>query len=70
MTSRKGKSEPVQTRIETGQWTVKSKQAKSTIGMAWAKFLYVEAIPGVKADILSWFLTRFKSRGADGHGEQ
>jgi hypothetical protein len=33
-TSRKGKSEPVQTRIDIGPLTSKSKQAKSTIGKA------------------------------------
>jgi hypothetical protein len=49
-TSRKGKSQPVQTRIDTKPWTSKSKQAKSAIGKAWAKFFHTEAIPGVKAD--------------------
>jgi hypothetical protein len=49
-TSRKGKSEPVQTRIDTGPGTSMSKQAKSAIGKAWAKFFYTEAIPGAKAD--------------------
>jgi hypothetical protein len=49
-TSRKGKSEPVQTRIDTGPWTSKSKQAKSAIGKAWAKFFHTEAILSAKAD--------------------
>jgi hypothetical protein len=49
-TSRKGKSDPVQTRIDIGPWASKSKQAKSTIGKAWAKFFHTEAIPGAKAD--------------------
>jgi hypothetical protein len=34
-TSRKGKSQHVQTRIDTGSWTSKSKQTKSTIGKAY-----------------------------------
>jgi hypothetical protein len=50
LTSRKGKSELAQTRIETRPWTSKSKQAKSAIGKAWAKFFHIEAIPGAKAD--------------------
>jgi hypothetical protein len=49
-TSRRGKSEPVQTRIDTGPWTIKSKQSKSTIGKARAKKIHTEAIPGVKVD--------------------
>jgi hypothetical protein len=49
-TSRKGKSELVQTRIDNGPWTSKSKQAKSAIGKAWAKFFHNEIIPGAKAD--------------------
>jgi hypothetical protein len=49
-TSRKGKSEHVQTRIDTGTWIAKSKQAKSAIGKACAKFFHTEANPGVKAD--------------------
>jgi hypothetical protein len=49
-TSRKGKSELIQTRIDTWPWTSKSKQAKSAIGMAWAKFFHTKAIPGAKAD--------------------
>jgi hypothetical protein len=49
-TSRKGKSDPVQTRIDTGPWTSKSKQAKSAIGKAWAKFFHTEAISDAKAD--------------------
>jgi hypothetical protein len=48
-TSRKGRSDSVQTRTYTGPWTSKSKQAKSAIGKAWAKFFHTEAIPGVKA---------------------
>jgi hypothetical protein len=49
-TSRKGKSQPIQTRIDTGSWISKSKQTKSTIGKAWAKFIHTEVIPGAKAD--------------------
>jgi hypothetical protein len=49
-TSRKGRSEPIQTWIDTRPWTTKSKQAKSAIGKAWAKFFHTEAIPGAKAD--------------------
>jgi hypothetical protein len=49
-TSRRGKSELVQTRIDTGPWTTKSNQAKSAIGKAWAKFFHTEAIPDAKAD--------------------
>lgn len=49
-TSRKGKAAPVQTRIDTGPWTQKGKNAKAAIGKAWAKFFHTEAIPGVKAD--------------------
>jgi hypothetical protein len=50
MTTRKGKSQPIQTRIDTGPWISMSKQAKSAIGKAWAKFYHMEAIPGAKAD--------------------
>jgi hypothetical protein len=39
-TSRKGKSELVQTRIYTGPWTSKSKQVKSTTGKACAKVFH------------------------------
>jgi hypothetical protein len=49
-TSRKRKSEPVQNRIDTGPWTSKSKQAKSAIGKACAKFFHTEVIPSAKAD--------------------
>jgi hypothetical protein len=35
-TSRKGKSQPVQARIDTSPWTSKNKQAKSAIDKAWA----------------------------------
>jgi hypothetical protein len=49
-TSRKGKSEPIQTRIDTRPWTSKSKQVKSTISRVWVKFFHIEAIPGAKAD--------------------
>jgi hypothetical protein len=49
-TNRKGKSEPIQTRIDTGPWTSKSKQAKSTFGKAWAMFFHTEAITSGKAD--------------------
>jgi hypothetical protein len=48
--SRRGRSQPVQTRIDTGPWTTKGKQAKSAIGKAWAKFFHTETIPGAKAD--------------------
>jgi hypothetical protein len=51
-TSRKGRSDPVQTRIDTGPWTSKSKQVKSTIGKTWTKFFHTEAILGAKADNL------------------
>jgi hypothetical protein len=47
---KKEKSEPVQTRIDTGPWIAKSKQAKSTIGKAWAKFFQTEAISDAKAN--------------------
>jgi hypothetical protein len=40
MTSRKGKSEHIQIRIDTGPWTIKSKQAKFTIGKAWTKYFF------------------------------
>lgn len=52
-TSRKGKGAKeatVQTRIDIGPWTTKSKLAKQAIGKAWAKFFHAEAIPGRKAD--------------------
>jgi hypothetical protein len=49
-TSRKGKGTPVQTRIDTGSWIVKSKTANTAIGKAWAKLFHTEAIPGVEAN--------------------
>jgi hypothetical protein len=39
-----------QTRVDTGRWSTKGKQAKTAIGKAWVKFFHAEAIPGVKAD--------------------
>jgi hypothetical protein len=36
--SRRGRSQPVQTRIDTGPWITKGKQVKSAIGKAWARF--------------------------------
>jgi hypothetical protein len=48
--SRRGRSQPIQTRIDTGPWTTKGKQAKSAIGKSWAKFFHTKAIPGAKAD--------------------
>jgi hypothetical protein len=48
--SQTAKSTPVQTRIDTGPWSMKSKQAKTAIGKAWAKFFHAKAIPSVKAD--------------------
>jgi hypothetical protein len=49
-TSKKGTSQPVQNRIDTGSWTSKSKQAKSAIGKARTKIFHTEAIPGAKAN--------------------
>jgi hypothetical protein len=40
----------MQTRIDTGPWSPKGKQAKTAIGKAWAKIFHTEAIPDVKAD--------------------
>ncbi|GJM98300.1 hypothetical protein PR202_ga15295 [Eleusine coracana subsp. coracana] len=48
--SRKEKGEKVQTRIDTGPWTAKSKLARRAIGKAWSKWFLAEAIPGKKAD--------------------
>jgi hypothetical protein len=48
--SRRGRSQPVQIRIDTGPWTTKGKQAKSVIGKAWLKYFHTEVIPGAKAD--------------------
>jgi hypothetical protein len=48
--SRRGRSQSVQTRIDTEPWKTKGKQAKSAIDKAWAKFFHNEAIPGAKAD--------------------
>ena len=66
-TSRKGKAVPtptVQIRIDTGPWTTKSKNAKTAIGKAWAKFFHTEAIPGIKADVIgySWNCTNVNNR--------
>jgi hypothetical protein len=44
------KSTPVQTRIDKGPSSTKSKQAKTAIGMACSKVFHTKAIPGVKAD--------------------
>jgi hypothetical protein len=49
LSSRRGTSQPVQTRIDTGPWSTKGKQAKSAIDKAWAKKFHTEAIPGAKA---------------------
>jgi hypothetical protein len=49
-TSQRGKSTPVQTRIDTRSWSTKSKLAKIGIGKAWSKFCHTKAIPGVKAN--------------------
>jgi hypothetical protein len=44
------KSTTVQTRIDTGPWSTKSKEAKTAIGKALVKFFHTKAIPGVKVD--------------------
>jgi hypothetical protein len=48
--SKRGRSQPVQTRIDTEPWATKGKQSKSVIGKAWTKFFHTEPIPGAKAD--------------------
>jgi hypothetical protein len=48
--SRRAQTTQTQTRIDKGLWSMKGKQAKTTIGKAWAKFFHTEAILGVKAD--------------------
>jgi hypothetical protein len=52
LSSRRGRSQPVQTRIDTGPWTTKGKQVKFAIGKAWTNFFHTKAIPGAKADNL------------------
>jgi hypothetical protein len=41
---------PVQTRIDTGQWTSKEKSAKKVIGRAWLKWFHISGILGRNAD--------------------
>jgi hypothetical protein len=40
----------MQTRIDTGPWSTKSKEAKTAIGKALVKVFHTKAIPGVKVD--------------------
>jgi hypothetical protein len=48
--SQRVKSTTVQTRIDTGPWSTKSKEAKTAIGKALVKVFHTKAIPGVKVD--------------------
>jgi hypothetical protein len=41
---------PVQTRIDTGPWSKKGKNAKEAIGRAWAKFFHTAGVAGRNAD--------------------
>jgi hypothetical protein len=47
--SQRVKDTPMQIRIDTGSWSMKSKLAKIAIGKVWAKNFHTEAILGVKA---------------------
>ncbi|CAM0146800.1 unnamed protein product [Urochloa decumbens] len=38
------------TRIDTGSWTQKGKNAKEAIGKAWSKFFHIAGVPGRQAD--------------------
>jgi hypothetical protein len=35
-----------QSRIDTGKWTQKGKNAKEAIGKAWGKFFHIAGLPG------------------------
>jgi hypothetical protein len=48
--SQRAQTTQTQTRIDTGRWSTKGKQAKTAISKAWTKFFHTEAIPGIKAD--------------------
>ena len=41
-----GRRGMTQTRIDTGSWTQKGKNAKEAIGKAWSKFFHIAGVPG------------------------
>jgi hypothetical protein len=45
-----GRRGMTQTRIDTGSWTQKGKNAREYIGKAWSKFSHTTGLPGKKAD--------------------
>jgi hypothetical protein len=45
-----GRSGMKQTRIDTGSWTQKGKNARESIGKAWSKFFHTAGVPGRQAD--------------------
>ena len=46
-----GRRGMTQTRIDTGSWTQKGKNAKEAIGKAWSKFFHIAGVPERQADI-------------------
>ena len=45
-----GRRGMTQTRIDTGSWTQKGRNAKEAIGKAWSKFFHIAGVPGRQAD--------------------
>jgi hypothetical protein len=41
-----GRSGMTQTRIDTGPWTQKGKNARESIGKVWSKFFHTVGVPG------------------------
>ena len=59
MSHKSNSRERVQTRIDAGLWTAKSKLKKSAIRKSWSKFFHTEAIAGRKVDNL-YFISAIK----------
>jgi hypothetical protein len=45
-----GRRGMAQTRIDTGSWTQKGKNASESIGKVWSKFFHTAGVPGRQAD--------------------